>query len=49
MIKRLWENAHKVTKRMEALTRVVEWRQKTSREKGGEKEMKPRGEIYIQG
>lgn len=23
MIKRLWENAHKVTERMEALTRVV--------------------------
>lgn len=25
----------------------MEWRQKTGREKGGEKEIKPRGEIYI--
>lgn len=25
----------------------MEWRQKTGRKKGGEKEIKPRGEIYI--
>lgn len=32
MIKRLWEKAHKVAKRMEALTRVVKgWRNRDKR------------------